>query len=201
MIWSIFHRRLVPWLVRGMNNMSQWIASSLGSCQNYYTPVQKQWDLFFKCIFDLSVINILKQAFNMTFIRCFMRMMWNFICLWLFIGLYDHSKLVRFENRDIKKLATGTVLVVISLCATDCFGHSNYFYFMGRARPYIHTNIYEITRLTSLSYLSILSGSSSCIDDSDKPPSNARYEATNARLIYRLQSLVHSPAKLLGISR
>ena len=45
--------------------------------------------------------------------------------------LYDHSKSVRFEKRDIKTLATGTVLVVISLCATDCYGNSNYFYFMG----------------------------------------------------------------------
>ena len=45
-------------------------------------------------------------------------------------------------------------------------------------------------------YLSIMSWSSSCIDDSDKSPSKDRYEATNARLIPRLQSLVHSPAKL-----
>ena len=44
--------------------------------------------------------------------------------------------------------------------------------------------IYEIIRSTSLSYLSIKSWPSSCIDDSDKPPSKTRHEATNARLIY-----------------
>ena len=34
------------------------------------------------------------------------------------------------SNHDIITLATGRVLVVISLYATDCYGHSNYFYFM-----------------------------------------------------------------------
>ena len=52
------------------------------------------------------------------------------------------------------------------------------------ARSPIHIMIYEITRSTSLSYLSIKSWPSSCIDDSDKPPSKTRHEATNARLIY-----------------
>ena len=35
---------------------------------------KSKWDLFFKCLFVLSIFNILNQAFNMTFIRCFMRM-------------------------------------------------------------------------------------------------------------------------------
>ena len=69
------------------------------------------------------------------------------------------------------------------------------------ARSPSNITIYKITRPMSLSCLLITNGPSSCIDDNDKTPSKARYEATNARLIHRLQNLVHSPAKLFGISR
>ena len=64
-----------------------------------------------------------------------------------------------------------------------------------------HYTIYDITRPISFRRLWVTSGPSSWIDDSGNPPSKTRYEATNARLIYRLQSPMHSPAKLLGISR
>ena len=154
--------------------------------------------------------------------------------------LYDHSKSVRFEKRNIKMLATGTVfsgyLIIrdrllwelksflfhwiemklahkVTVCVsgleikltlsypnTAKISHFEIPQLRWAISP-IHTTIYEITRSTSLSYLSIKSWPSSCIDDSDKPPSKTRHEATNARLIYRLQSLVHGSAKLPGVSR
>ena len=48
--------------------------------------LESNWIFFFKFIFDLSVINILKRAFDMTFTRYFVVMLWNSIYLWLFVA-------------------------------------------------------------------------------------------------------------------
>ena len=176
----------------------------------------------------------------MTFIRWFMRMMWNFICLWSFVASIRPFKIskiwkTRYQNAcnwdsfggyfiicdrllwELKLFLFHWIEMKLAHKITVCASGleikltlsyqnpakiSNFEIPQLRwARSPIHTTIFEITRLTSLSYLSIKSCPSSCIDDSDKPPSKNRHEVTKTRLIYRLQSLVHSSAKLLGVSR
>ena len=97
----------------------------------------------------IYIINILKQAFNMTLIRCFMRMKWNFICLWLFVASIRPFKIskvwkTRYQNawnwdsfwwlfHYTPQIAMGTQIISISwdrneACAWNhcmCFGSWN----------------------------------------------------------------------------
>ena len=50
---------------------------------------------FFKCIFDVSIIDILKRVFHMTFIGCFVIILWNFINLYLFLASRRPFKLIK----------------------------------------------------------------------------------------------------------
>ena len=61
-----------------------------------FAPVQKGWDFFFKGTFDLSIIINLKQAFNMTFTRYFVMIMWNFMHLWIFVASRRPFKISKF---------------------------------------------------------------------------------------------------------
>ena len=100
-IHLIYCFHIFPWLCA-------WDVCYIIFCHLLYTPVHKEWDLFFKCIFYLSITNILKQAFNMTFII----VIWGWCEIWHAYDysshLYDHSKSVRLKKRDIKTLAMGT---------------------------------------------------------------------------------------------
>ena len=95
-----------------------------------YAPVQKWWDLFFKCIFDPLIFNMLKQAVNMIFIRWFVRIILNFICLWLFMAFIRPFKInkvwiMQYQNACIwdsfwwlfhctQQIAMGTHIISIS---------------------------------------------------------------------------------------
>ena len=46
----------------------------------------KVMGFFFKCIFDVSINDNLRQAFNMTFVGCSVVIVRNFIYLWLFVA-------------------------------------------------------------------------------------------------------------------
>ena len=65
----------------------------------YIHSCSKLMDHFCKCMFDVSIINIFKQAFNMVFVGCFVIIVWNF----------KFSKWGMFKKRYIKALATRIV--------------------------------------------------------------------------------------------
>ena len=57
---------------------------------------------------DVSIINLFKQAFNMTYIRCFGIITWDLIYLWSFISSRRPFKISKIWKCDIKTFTSGT---------------------------------------------------------------------------------------------
>ena len=154
----------------------------------------------FKCIFDLLIINILKQAFNMTFQMYFVMILWNFIYLWLFVASRRPLKANRvcktwyqnacnwdsfgsyFNIRD--RFVREFKLFLFHGIETKCSKIGKFEISLLRWAESSSNITIHVLRQMSLPCLSVTNGPSSCIDYSDKPPSKARNEATNSGLMY-----------------